>query len=164
MKDLKDYIVKENNFFKNLGVGQVALIRKWLDKYEIKNYTINDDLTIDIKNVYFNNPKEVDVIPDYIKFRKITGHCDLSNTKIKKISGMPEYCGKFWCAYCDELTSLEGCPKRVGDFICCNCSKLKSLKGCPKEVEGTFDCLGCGGEFTSDDVKKVSKVKGLIVV
>ena len=37
MKQLKDYILTENNFFKNLGVGQVALIKKWLDDHNIKN-------------------------------------------------------------------------------------------------------------------------------
>lgn len=164
MDPLKDYIVNENNFFKNLGVGQEAQIKKWLDSHGMNNYKINSDMTIDIKDVYFNNPNEVDVIPDYIQFRKITRHCDLSFTRIKKISGMPEYCGKFWCTNCNELTSLEGCPKRVGDFECQNCKFLKSLKGCPKEVAGLFSCYDCGVEFTYDDIRKVCDVKGAIMI
>ena len=66
MKQLKDYILTENNFFKNLGVGQEAQIKKWLDEHKIRNYTINDDLTIDVNgNVNLCYYKE-EQLPDYI--------------------------------------------------------------------------------------------------
>jgi hypothetical protein len=48
MKQLKEYILTENNFFKNLGIGQVTRIKKWLDNHDVKNYEINEDLTIDV--------------------------------------------------------------------------------------------------------------------
>jgi hypothetical protein len=66
MKQLKDYIVNENNFFKNLGIGKEALIKKWLDEHKITNYKINDDLTIDVnRNVYLIEYRE-EYLPDYI--------------------------------------------------------------------------------------------------
>ena len=40
--------IKEGFLRKNLGLGKEALIKKWLDKHEITNYTINNDLTIDV--------------------------------------------------------------------------------------------------------------------
>lgn len=46
MKNLKDYILNENNFFKNLGVGKVQLIKDFCDKYTKYGYTINKDETI----------------------------------------------------------------------------------------------------------------------
>jgi hypothetical protein len=32
MKNLKEYILTENNFFKNLGIGIKVQIEKWLQK------------------------------------------------------------------------------------------------------------------------------------
>ena len=47
MKNLKEYILIENNFFKNLGIGEKVQIEKWLKEHNVKNFTINDDLTIE---------------------------------------------------------------------------------------------------------------------
>ena len=47
MKNLKEYLT-EGNFFKNLGVGEKSLIEKFLKDWDINNYTINSDLTIDV--------------------------------------------------------------------------------------------------------------------
>lgn len=112
MKQLKDYIVNENNFFKNLGIGQESQIKNWLDKYKVRHYKINDDLTIDVKDVVNLNGYGEKHLPDYIKFRKVTDN--------------------FYCNDCPELESLEGCPKEVGgSFFCNDCPKLTSLEGCP---------------------------------
>ena len=58
--------LKEGFLRKNLGLGKEVLIKKWLDKYNIKNYTINDDLTIDVNgSVYLTEYRE-EYLPDYI--------------------------------------------------------------------------------------------------
>lgn len=49
-------------------------IREWLDKYNIKNYTINDDLTIDVNgDVNLNNEESTKLakLPEYIKFNVV---------------------------------------------------------------------------------------------
>ena len=83
---------------------------------------------------------------------------------LKSLEGAPEKVGDgFDCSYCESLTSLEGAPKEVGDdFNCNNCDSLKSLDGAPKKVGGNFFCRACKIQFTEDDVKKVSNVKGQI--
>ena len=54
--------------------------------------------------------------------------------------------------------------KKVGkDFYCDYNKSLKSLKGAPKKVDGYFCCHKCVGQFTEDDVKKISNVKKGIV-
>ena len=107
--------------------------------------------------------------------------CDCSS--LESLKGAPEKLrGSFNCSYCNSLVTLEGAPKEVGwDFLCLSCELLKSLEGAPKEVGkdfscsscqllktlegapkvvgGNFYCYSCGGQFTEDDVKKVSKVK-----
>ena len=73
--------------------------------------------------------------------------------------------GDFHCDFCNSLTSLEGAPKEVsGDFFCHHCKSLTSLEGAPKEVGWNFNCVHCKVEFTEEDVKKVSNVKGTIDV
>jgi hypothetical protein len=39
---------KSDNSLISLGVGQIALITKWLDEMGVENYIINDDFTIDV--------------------------------------------------------------------------------------------------------------------
>ena len=84
---------------------------------------------------------------------------------LKSLVGAPKKVGgSFYCDYCAKLESLEGAPKKVGGgFNCSFCGYLKSLDCAPKEVRRNFYCLGCAGEFTEDDVKKVSNVKGKII-
>ena len=94
-------------------------IAAWLDSKEIKNYTINDDLTVDVDdnvNLSFRRFRRFPV-----KFGNVTGH--------------------FPCSYCTSLTSLEGCPESVsGNFYCSSCANLISLEGCPGSVGGGFYC------------------------
>ena len=81
-------------------------------------------------------------------------------SKLTSLKGAPQLVGRFYCNQCQNLTSLEGAPKEVmTDFECNFCNKLKSLKGAPKKVGGDFYC---GQKFSTNDVKKVSQVKGHI--
>jgi hypothetical protein len=145
MKTLKDYIVTENNFFKNLGVGMIPRIEKWLQENDIKNYTINSDLTIDVNGMVDLGEYKEEQLPEYIQFGKVTKN--------------------FYINFCRNLKSLKGCPQEVGGmFTCSDCKSLKSLKGCPQEVGKDFYCKFCGKQFTKDDVKKYCNVKGEIYV
>ncbi len=110
-----DEFVSES-FFSNMNVGEEAKTRAWLDKMNIKNYTINKD-GVDVKgNVEISNRNLVE-IP--IKFNKVGGD--------------------FYC-HNNKLTSLEGAPKEVGEDFYCHNNKLTSLEGAPKEVGGGFYC------------------------
>ena len=94
-------------------------IAVWLDSNDIKRYTINDDLTVDVNGGIYLFQKEFKKFP--VKFRKVTGY--------------------FSCSNCANLTSLEGCPESVGgDFSCSNCTSLTSLEGCPESVGEGFYC------------------------
>jgi hypothetical protein len=56
---------KHDDPLHSLGIGQRKLIEDWLDNIYIKNYTIHDDLSIDI-----NESVDVSImknIPDFIK-------------------------------------------------------------------------------------------------
>ncbi len=92
----------------------------WLEKYNINNYIIKGDLSVDVnQNVsLFNlNLKEIPIKFNIVK-------------------------GDFYCYDNNKLTSLKYCPKEIkGDFYCYDNNKLTSLKYCPKEIKGDFYCV-----------------------
>lgn len=85
--------------------------------------------------------------------------------KLQSLEGAPKKVGgSFDITGCIELTSLEGGPKEVGDnFSCSVCIELKSLEGAPEIVGRHLFCNSCGKQFTEEEVRKISKVKGMIV-
>ena len=91
--------------------------------------------------------------------------CSCCNS-LASLEGAPEKVGgDFVCAFCNSLITLEGAPEKVDrDFYCSYCNSLTSLKGAPEKVGGDFYCRNCCIAFTTDDVKKVSNVKGNIIV
>ena len=89
------------------------------EKYEIKNYSINPDGSIDAEDSVYLFNMNLDKLP--LKFNKVGGYFGCSN---------------------NNLTSLEGCPKEVGDTFYCSSNKLTSLKGGPEKV---YDMFYCGG-------------------
>lgn len=155
MKNLKEYIVTENNFFKNLGIGIKVQIEKWLQKQYVENYTINDDdLTIDVDGKVDLSFYEKEQLPDFIQFGKVNGDFTLYySTMLLSLKGCPkEVDGDFTCTNCKKLKSLEGCPQKVGkNFYCNMCTNLNSLKGCPEEVGESFYC---------DECKNLKSLKG----
>ena len=67
-----------------MNIGRIALIKEWLDNHNIKNYTVNEDFTIDVDgDVWLEGYHLNDVaqIPDYIRFGKVNGKFVLTNNK-----------------------------------------------------------------------------------
>ena len=98
-------------------------IHKICEKFDIKNYTINNDMTIDVNShvelddcvTFFN--VEISKLP--VNFNKVSGDFDCS---------------------ANELITLKGCPKIVEGFFKCTHNNLKSLKYSPEYIEGEFAC------------------------
>ena len=92
-------------------------IEDWLDEYGITNYTIHEDLVIDVHEKVYLLSKRLASLP--FQFGIIQGD--------------------FNCTW-NQLTSLKHCPKEVhGDFFCYK-NKLTSLEHCPKVIKGFFVC------------------------
>ena len=148
MSPLKEYILTENNFFKNLGVGMITRIEKWLKENYIENYTINtnDDFTIDVKGDVDLHRYGERELPEYIQFGKIKGDFNIySSSDLISLRGCPrEVSGDFSCSECYSLKSLVGGPQIVnGSFYCSCCHDLISLEGAPKTVGENFKCMYC---------------------
>ena len=134
-------------------------VKKWLDRMVIENYTIHDDLSVDVKgNVYISN-RNLKELP--VQFNKVTSHFDFSINELTSLKGCPQVVGGDFDCSRNLLTSLEygssyvkgsyDCcnndlidlkysPEHVGiDFICNN-NSIKTLKYSPGLVNGNFDC------------------------
>jgi len=86
----------------SLGIGQKAIIIKWLDEMNVTYYTIKDNLVIDVNGDLNLYNKGLNNIPSYIKFDKVNGSFSCSKNK---------------------LLSLEGCPETVGSSFDCRNNK-----------------------------------------
>jgi len=133
----------------NLNLKELPQELKDLGEYSVKgNFKCNGNKLISLKG----SPKNVG------------GDFWCRGNKLTSLEGSPKNVdGIFWCSN-NRLTSLKGSPKSVGGFFDCTENKLTSLDGAPKIVDGNFRCSGNTKEFTEEDVRKVSKVKGNIYI
>ena len=117
------------------------LTKKILDSWGVKNYTINEDGSVDldgsilISNYMLNHNNELP-----ITFRNIQGSFSVYQCYLSTTKGFPKYVGgHFGCSY-TGLTTLEGGPDFVGGNYNCSYNKLTTLKGIPRHIDGDFDC------------------------
>lgn len=103
----------------------------------IKNYTVRNDGTVDVEGDVVLTDKKLTKLP--VKFGKITG--------------------SFSCDH-NKLTSLEGAPEFVGKYFDCRFNKLISPEGAPKFIGTDFYGYGNAKQFTKEEVRAVSNVKG----
>ena len=114
-------------------------IEEICEKYDIKNYTINNDGSIDVDgNVSLFN---IGLIEIPLKFNRIYGHFSCSKNKLTSLKGSPRWVdGSFYCYY-NQLSSLEFSPEYVGDDFDCSYNDLTNLDHSPKEVGKSYFCF-----------------------
>jgi len=115
MKHIKPYKIFESTS-PNFPTTRKEVIQV-CNGYRIKNYTINDDLSIDVDGDVHLYSKNLEYLP--LRFSYVSG--------------------AFLC-FDNELKTLEGCPQTVGRSFSCSNNFLVSLKGCPQTVRGSFNC------------------------
>ena len=121
--------------------NEYSQVKEWLDKKSIMNYTINNDLTVDVNggvNLNSNryNSDGLSEIP--IQFGEVSGDFLIANNMLTTLVGSPKKVGGTFNCLGNELTSLKGGPIEVnGNFDCYN-NKLTSLEGCPQYIGHHF--------------------------
>ena len=105
------------------------------EKYNIINYTINPDGSIDVNgNVYLDN-KKLTELP--LTFNKVTGWFECSNNRLTTLKGCPRWVGGSFTCYNNRLTSLEFSPDYVGGYFNCDDNYLTD-NYCDTEIGGGF--------------------------
>ena len=113
-------------------------IEEICEKYEIINYTIKDDGTVDVDGSVYLDYCNLTELP--LKFGTVTGWFNCSRNLLTTLEGSPKVVyGSFTCNN-NQLTSLEGGPENVGFKFVCSMNKLTTLKGCPKSIGKDFIC------------------------
>jgi hypothetical protein len=115
MKYIRPYKIFESNE-PNFPTTREEVIEV-CNRYRINNYTINDDLSIDVE-----------------------GHVNLAYKNLEYLPLRFNYVSGDFSCYDNKLKTLEGCPQTVSGSFDCNRNKLKTLEGCPQTVSGSFDC------------------------
>ena len=109
-------------------------VKEWLDEVDITNYTVNDDLTVDVEGNVDISDMNLAHIP--IQFGKVSGYFICGGNIISSLKGCPNYVGNdFNCSH-NELITLESGPNYVGGNFYCYDNELTSLKGCPDYIGG----------------------------
>lgn len=107
-------------------------------KYNIENYTINEDGSIDVDGDVDFTDKGISKIP--LRFNIVSGVFNISYNNLITLEGCPKAVGEDFYCYNNQLTSLEGGPEYVGGGYSCQNNQLVSLKGCCESVGGNFTC------------------------
>lgn len=120
-----------NQFFTNKDE-----IIDWLNAHNIKNYTVRDNLIVDVASHVIIHDKALEFLP--VQFGTIDYSFQVSYNSLKSLKGSPSIIkGTFECSG-NNLTSLKYSPQETGSSFVCVGNDLISLEGCPKRIEGNF--------------------------
>ncbi|MCK9471934.1 MAG: hypothetical protein M0Q88_09305 [Bacilli bacterium] len=120
-------------FNENINSSEIEAI---CNEYNIENYIINEDDSIDVDGNVDLYDKKLKVLP--LKFRKVSGNFHCGYNQLISLEGAPQRVGgRFDCSG-NQLTSLEGGPQRVGEYFSCysNNNNLKNIDYLPKYYKG----------------------------
>jgi hypothetical protein len=87
----------------------------WCHQYKVCNYTINEDLSLDVNDKVNLLETGLEFLP--VQFNQVKGNFAISY---------------------NNLTTLKGCPKKVLGHFICQSNQLVSLVGGPEEVTGAY--------------------------
>jgi len=154
MKHIKPYKIFESNS-PNFPTTRDEVIEV-CEKYEIYNYIINDDLSIDVADDVFLT-RSLEYLP--LKFNHVEGSFLCGFNELKTLEGSPQTLGGFFdCSY-NKLKTLEGCPQTIvrGSFKCSN-NNIMTLEGSPQTINGDFIC----SDNKLVDLEHFPEVNGII--
>ena len=137
MKHIKPYKIFESTSpnFPTTREGVIEVC----EKYEIKNYTINDDLSIDVDGGVYLDERNLEYLP--LKFNYVSGDFNCDQNELESLEGCPiTVDGNFDC-YRNKLITLEGSPSVVNGNLICYVNELETLEGSPKTINGNFLCF-----------------------
>jgi hypothetical protein len=140
-----EWISKDDNYYyvfnyrcENIKDVPETYIHGVCKEFNIKNYTINDDYSIDVKGNVYIYGKSLSKLP--FKFNIVSGVFNCGGNKLTNLEGSPKEVGGDFECYINKLTTLEGGPTSVGGYFICHTNQLTSLEGSPKKVGIGFYC------------------------
>lgn len=113
--------------------------------YKIVNYTINDDMSIDVNdnvNLFKLNLSELPLTFNIVNGK---GNFNIMKAGLSTLKGSPrEITSSFYCQF-NNITDLSGGPDKVSYLYSCrNNENLTSLKGLASHIDGSLNLSNCG--------------------
>ncbi|CAK1331712.1 Uncharacterised protein [Burkholderia pseudomallei] len=156
--DLSEEDKEKYNFYKNEGVHHYgpqidfqskAGVMYFLDELYVKNYTINDDLTVDVEGdvklpdygvKHMLSDNSYSICPESlpIQFGIVKGDFDCGDLSTLE-HGMPDYVGGNFVCDCADVVSLKGMPEHVGKDITIRRTAITNLEGLPNYIAGNLE-------------------------
>ncbi len=96
-------------------------------KYNIKNYSINSDGSIDVDGDVYLDFLNLEKLP--LKFNYVSGYFSIYNNCITSLEGCPKEVGESFDCAKNQITSLKYSPIKVGTYINLYMNPLESLEG-----------------------------------
>ena len=110
----------------------ISLICK---RYNITNYTINSDGSIDVNGYVWLTYEGLSELP--LRFNKVSGDFDCGCNYLTTLKGGPRWVGGYYNCDDNQLTSLEFSPDYVGSNFYCDDNDLTD-NYCDTEIGGYF--------------------------
>lgn len=134
-------------------------LRRWTDRgskgYEpLKNYTINEDGTIDVDGDVHVSAHLLGLgkLPYYIKFGIVSETFGWMGSTVQSLRGSPEQCGNFFVDYAVNVNTFEHFPKIINkkltmyhDGLDTFCGLSERVKHIGEEIEFSQKAIKSGG-------------------
>jgi hypothetical protein len=116
----------------------ILIINEICKRYNIENYTINDDFSIDVDGDVDLSYLVLSNIP--LKFNRVRGNFRVNNNNLTSLIGCPQWIGGNFSIFFNELSSLKFFPSYLGGNLYCYDNNLTSLEGLSKYIGGYIQC------------------------
>jgi hypothetical protein len=117
------------------------LITKLCYEYNILNYTINDDGSVDVDGDVRIVKKGLTKL--LFKFNKVSGDFEIPRNQLTTLEGCPNEVGGDFACEDNPITTLEYCPTTVGGNFYCSNTNINSLRFIPTGLSGYLSCSNC---------------------
>ena len=112
-------------------------IHKICRKYNIINYTINQDMSIDVNSGVDLNFKYLKELP--LNFNIVDGDFLCGYNRLKSLKGSPKFLdGSYACNDNNHISSLKYSPNYINGYFNCANNNLNSLKYAPNTIKKDF--------------------------
>lgn len=111
-------------------------IIKFLSSNLIKNYTINNDLSVDVSGDVFISELKLKEIP--INFNKVSGSFDCSYNFLTTLKGCPESVGGDFNCHRNDINEIDYYPNTIGGDVNLLLNKIKEFNYPFNKVNGTI--------------------------
>jgi hypothetical protein len=129
-------LFKYTQFIKESNEDIHSICKKW----GIKNYTINEEGSIDVDYDVDLTDKGLTELP--LKFRNVSGDFYCDNNKLTTLKGSPISVGGVFHCSDNQLTSLLGSPISIDSDFYCSRNNITSLEGIPQMRTGNINSYG----------------------